>query len=130
MKGNKILIWILRALPAIILLQTLFFKFTAAPESVFIFSKLNMEPHGRIASGVVELIASLLLLFPRTTWLGALIGLIVITGAIFSHLFFLGIEIMNDGGYLFLLAVIVFLTCASLVWLTRREIPLLRGIVK
>src|SRR3954467_3466952 len=96
-----VLSWIARISAAVILLQTLFFKFTAAPESVYIFTKVGLEPWGRIGSGVVELIAAVLLLVPRFTWLGAVIAMGVIGGAIMSHLTVLGIVVMDDGGLLF-----------------------------
>lgn len=108
--------WLLRVIVAVIFLQTLYFKFTAAPESVYIFSKLGMEPYGRIGSGVFELIAAILILIPRTVLVGALLGLGVISGAILSHLFILGIEVQNDGGTLFILALIVFVSCFILVY--------------
>ncbi|MFT3795252.1 DoxX family membrane protein [Flavobacterium sp.] len=111
--------WMLRIAAAVILLQTLFFKFTASEESVYIFSTLGMEPFGRIASGVGELIASVLILIPRTTVYGALMGLGIIAGAIVSHLFVLGIAVKNDGGLLFILAVAVFLCCAILIYRDR-----------
>lgn len=95
-------------LAAIILLQTLYFKFTGAPESVYIFSELGVEPYGRIGTGVLELFVSVLLIFKRTSLIGAIIGLGVISGAIFSHLLVLGIEVQNDGGLLFGLAILVF----------------------
>jgi hypothetical protein len=107
------------------LLQTLFFKFSAAPESVYIFQTLGAEPWGRIASGVAELIVSLLLLWPRTVGLGALGALSVISGAILAHLTKLGIEVQGDGGTLFYLALAVFVGSAVLVWLHRREIPVI-----
>ncbi|WP_431123949.1 DoxX family membrane protein [Flagellimonas flava] len=112
---KNIVSWILRLAAALILLQTLFFKFTGAPESIYIFEQVGMEPWGRYGSGVVELIASVLLLWPRTVGLGALIGIGVISGAIFFHLTSLGIEVQGDGGLLFYLAVIVFLCCAVLL---------------
>ncbi len=115
-------IWVLRILPAIILLQTLFFKFTAAEESVYIFSALGMEPWGRIASGVMELIAALLLLYPRTTPLGALLGLGVMSGAIFFHLTKLGIAVKGDGGLLFIYALLVFISCVILLFIYRNEL--------
>jgi len=96
--------WILQLLVAAILFQTLFFKFTAAEESVYIFSRLGLEPWGRIGSGVVELIACILLLHPRTVTLGAILAAGVISGAIFSHLTKLGIVVKDDGGLLFALA--------------------------
>ena len=95
-------------LAAIILLQTLYFKFTGAPESVYIFSQLGIEPYGRIGTGVLELFVSVLLILRKTSLFGAIIGLGVISGAIFSHVFVLGIEVQNDGGLLFGLAILVF----------------------
>ena len=129
MKKNTLLLWILRIVPAVILLQTLYFKFSAAPESVYIFETLGIEPEGRIGSGIVELIASIFLLIPRTTWIGAVLGLGVIAGAIFSHLTMLGIEVQGDGGLLFILALVVFVFCLLLIWLHRKEIPLIRNLV-
>jgi len=115
--------WICRLTSAGILLQTLFFKFTAAPESVFIFSKLGLEPWGRIGSGVAELIAVVLLLVPGFTWLGALLSLLIISGALISHLTILGISVQNDHGLLFGLALGVFVTSAVTLWLYRTQIP-------
>ena len=116
--------WILQLIVAGILLQTLFFKFTGAAESVYIFSTLGAEPWGRIGSGVVELIASVLLLVPATTTVGAALALAVITGAILSHLTVLGVEVQGDGGLLFGLAVIVFAASAAILLLRRGEIPI------
>lgn len=116
--------WSLRILAAGILLQTLYFKFTGAPESVYIFSSLGLEPWGRIGSGIGELVASILLLVPATVALGAVLTLGILSGAIASHLFVLGIEIQGDGGLLFGLAVVVF-ACAAVLLATRRgELPI------
>src|SRR5207244_5583721 len=98
MKTCTIIGWICRVAAAVILLQTLFFKFTAAPESVYIFTKVGLEPYGRIGSGVAELIAAILILIPATTWLGAGLALAVMFGAIFSHPTVLGIQVIGDGG--------------------------------
>lgn len=117
--------WILRLVAAFIMLQTLYFKFTGAPESIYIFETVGLEPFGRYASGVAELIASILLLIPRTTWLGAVIALGVIGGAIMSHLTVLGIEVMGDGGTLFGLAIAVFVSSAILLFLNRGDIPVI-----
>lgn len=103
LKLQSISIWILRGLAALILLQTLFFKFTASAESVYIFSKLGMGPWGRIGSGIAELIAAVLILIPRTTWLGAAMATGIMGGAIFFHLTTLGIAVQGDGGQLFYL---------------------------
>ena len=118
-----VLSWVLRITAAIILLQTLFFKFTAAPESVYIFTRVGAEPWGRIGSGVVELIAAILILTPRFTWLGSLIAMGVMAGAIFSHLTVLGIEVQGDKGLLFALALSVFVCSAANLLLHRSEIP-------
>ncbi len=126
MKTNLIFTWALRLIAAIILLQTLFFKFTGAPESIYIFETLGAEPAGRIGSGVVELIASILILIPKYTWVGALLGVGVMAGAIASHLFVLGIDVQGDGGTLFGLGVVVFIACVILVWKHSNQIPFLR----
>lgn len=109
---------------AVILVQTLFFKFTAAPESVYIFTKVGLEPVGRIGSGVVELIAAILLFVPGLTWLGAGLALGVIGGAIMSHLTVLGIEVQGDHGLLFGLALLVAICSCVLLFLDRRAIPI------
>lgn len=103
-------------------MQTLYFKFTGAKESIYIFSTLGLEPYGRIGSGIFELIATVLILIPRTSLLGSLIGLGIISGAILSHLFVLGIEVQNDEGLLFIMALITFLCCAFLVFLHKNKI--------
>ena len=120
-----IVAWICRVAAAIILLQTLFFKFTGAPESVYIFTKVGLEPWGRIGSGIAELIAAILILIPRTTWVGAGLALGVMVGAIFSHLSVLGIVVMDDGGLLFGLALAVAVCSVVLLFLQRRRLPLI-----
>lgn len=120
-----VLDWILRLIPALILLQTLFFKFTAAPESVYIFSTLGAEPVGRIGSGIVELIAGICLLFRPSAGVGALLAAGTMAGAILSHLTILGIEIMGDGGQLFFMALIAFVCSAVVAWQYRTTIPVI-----
>ena len=127
-RNIKILSWICRLVVAVILFQTLFFKFTGAEESKYIFSKVlspELEAFGRIGSGFVELIAVILLLLPRTVWLGAVLSLGTISGAIFSHLTKLGIEVKGDGGLLFGLAVTVFIFSGITLLIHRREVPVL-----
>jgi len=109
MNTHPIIKWVLRLLPAAILLQTLYFKFTGHPESMMLFEKLNAEPYGRIAVGVFELIAGILLIVPKTTRFGALLAAGLMVGAIGAHAFVIGIESDMDGGYLFILAVITFI---------------------
>jgi len=115
MNISKIIFWSLRIIAAVILLQTLYFKFTGQPESVELFSKLGVEPWGRIGTGIIELIAAVLLLIPVTVWIGAILGIGLMTGAILSHLFVIGIESQQDGGQLFGLACIVLGCCVILV---------------
>jgi NADH dehydrogenase len=117
--------WVLRLIAAAILLQTLFFKFTGAPESVYIFSALGMEPWGRIGTGVAELVAAVLLLAPPTVALGALLALGLMGGALVSHLTRLGIVVLDDGGLLFGLALAVFACSAILLYLHRTQIPVI-----
>ena len=114
---------------ALILLQTLFFKFTAAPESVYIFSELGMEPYGRIGTGILELIVAGLLLVKRTSLIGGFLGLGIISGAILSHLFVLGIEVQDDGGLLFGMAVLVFiLLTINLILQKQKLVDLIRSV--
>src|SRR5213595_953594 len=123
MKIYTIIGWICRVAAAVILVQTLFFKFTAAPQSVYIFTKVGLEPWGRIGSRIAELIAAILILSPATTWLGAGLALAVMAGAIFSYLTVLGIVVMNDGGLLFGLAFAVATCSIVLLFLQRRRLP-------
>jgi hypothetical protein len=123
-KHLRLIDWILRLTAAVILAQTLWFKFTAAPASVYIFDKVGLGAPGRIGSGIAELIAAILLVIPRTAWLGAVIALGVMGGAIMSHLTVLGIVIMNDHGELFGLALTVAAFSAAVLFLHRRDIPI------
>ncbi len=125
MKKYLTLSFILKLVVAVILLQTLFFKFTGAAESKYIFDKIGLEPWGRIGSGVLELIASILLFVPGMTWLGALLALGSVTGGILFHLKF-GIVVMDDGGTLFILACIVFVSSLILLWKERTNIPVVK----
>jgi len=124
---RKIVSWALRLVTAAILFQTLFFKFSGAEESVYIFSRLGLEPWGRIGSGVAELVCCVLLLAPRTVVFGAGLSLAVISGALVSHLTRLGIVVLDDGGLLFTLALVVFVASAVLLWLHRAELPVIGG---
>ncbi len=123
--------WMVRMVVAVILLQTLFFKFTGAKESIYIFSTLGAEPWGRIGSGVVELIASVLLLVPRTAALGGLLTFATACGAIFSHLTKLGIKLtaVDDHGELFTLAVVVLVGSLIALYIHRGQIPVLGPIL-
>ena len=129
-KTERTISVICRIIAAIILLQTLFFKFSGAEESVYIFTKVGLEPWGRYGTGVLELIAAILLFSPCHAWMGGLLALGVISGAIVSHLTVLGIVVENDGGLLFALAIIVFITCSVVVFLDRRKIPFVSRLLK
>lgn len=124
-KPVSIVSWILQLAVAVILLQTLFFKFSAHPDSVHIFETVGMEPFGRIGSGIAELIAGILILVPATIWLGALLSAGVISGAIYFHtLGGLGIEVNGDGGTLFTLAVVVFVASLVVLAIRRKSLPI------
>ena len=122
-KAQTVVSWLLQLAVAGILLQTLFFKFTGAEESVYIFSKLGAEPWGRIGSGIIELIAALLLLVPGTAPVGAIVTMSVMAGAIVSHLTVLGIDVKGDGGLLFGLALTAFVGSAIVLVIRRAYIP-------
>jgi hypothetical protein len=124
-KTQRIISWVLQIAVAIILFQTLFFKFTGAEESKYIFTTVGAEPWGRIGSGILELIAVILLLIPSTVTLGALLALAAASGAIMSHLTKLGIVVRGDGGLLFALAVTVFISSAIILIIRRAEIPVI-----
>lgn len=122
--------WILRILAALIMLQTLYFKFSGAEESVYIFSQLGMEPWGRIGTGILELIASILILYPRTTFFGSLLAIGLMLGAISAHFTKLGIVVKNDGGQLFIYALLVLVSSITLAVIYRNDgINLIRRII-
>jgi putative oxidoreductase len=124
-KTQIVVSWICQLTVAGILLQTLFFKFTGAEESVYIFRTVGAEPWGRIGSGIVELVAALLLLVPLTAPLGAMLTMAVMVGAIASHLLFLGIQVKGDGGLLFGLAVAAFVGSAIVLVIRRAQAPVI-----
>jgi hypothetical protein len=123
-KPETVVSWVLQIVVAVILFQTLFFKFSGAEESVYIFSTLGVEPWGRLVAGTMELVAVGLILYPPTVVYGALLSLGVITGALASHVK-LGLVVKDDGGLLFGLAMSVFLASLAIVYLRRSEIPVL-----
>lgn len=126
---KKHLPFVVRIIVAIILVQTLRFKFTGHPDSVYIFTKVRMEPYGRILIGVVELIAAIFLLIPKLVWVGALLTLGVIGGAITMHLTNLGIEINNDNGILFITALATILLSVLILYWYKKDIPYLGKIL-
>ena len=130
MKFQTILHWLVRLIPAVIFIQTLFFKFTGAPEPIFIFETLGMEPIGRFGTGIIELISAVMLLIPRTSGIGAAIGLGMMSGALFFHFTKLGIEVQGDGGALFTMGIISFICCAIVLWQERKAVPILKNLMK
>lgn len=128
MKLRKNSILVLRLLAAVILLQSLYFKFSGHEESVFIFSAVGMEPWGRYFIGILELIAALLLLSPGIYWLGGLLGAGLMAGAIFFHITTLGIEVHGDNGLLFYLSIFVFAASFLSVLDKRKNIPILKNL--
>lgn len=129
MKNKSIGLWIVKGIAALIMLQTLYFKFSAQPESVELFTQLDMEPWGRIGIGIAELVASVLLLIPVTAWLGAALGIGLMSGAIFFHVTKLGIS-FGGSPQLFLYAVIVLVCCSVVLYSERRQVPILRKLIR
>jgi uncharacterized membrane protein YphA (DoxX/SURF4 family) len=121
-KTTLILLWIAKITAALIMLQTLYFKFSASPESVYIFNTVGLEPVGRIGIGVFELVASILIIIPATAYLGAGLALGLMAGALGMHFTILGIQVMNDGGQLFTYALIVAICSAFILWVEREKI--------
>jgi len=124
-KTTLLVSWLCQIVAAVILGQTLYFKFSGAPESVYIFSTLGVEPWGRLGTGMLEVLAVLLLLYPKTPALGAVLAMGLMAGAIGAHLTKLGIEVQGDKGTLFGLALAVFITSVVVVALRRRELPVI-----
>lgn len=122
---NRFLFLALRIIVAVILIQTLRFKFLAHPDSVFIFTQSGLEPEGRIIIGLLELVAAFLVIFPKTVWLGAGLTLGIISGAIFLHLTKIGIDVQGDGGSLFYTAILIFVLSSIILWHERKKIPVL-----
>lgn len=118
----KYLSWALRILAAIILFQSLIFKFGAHPDSVMLFTTLGVEPFGRISLGIIELIVAILILTPKTTLLGAILGVFIMIGALGAHIFQIGIIFNNDGGKLFGLALVCFLACVGQVIILKNQL--------
>lgn len=125
MNTTKIICWLARLVAAVIMLQTLYFKFIGAPESVEIFTTVGVEPWGRYAVGVLELIASLLLLINTTAWAGGALALMLMSGAIGMHLTLLGIEVQDDGGLLFFLALLVAASSIIVLVINKEQIMLI-----
>lgn len=123
MKRSEIFYWLARLIASFIMMQTLYFKFTASEESVFIFTTAGMEPWGRIGVGVLELIASVLLLIPATVWAGSMLAFGLMAGAIVMHVTLLGIEVRGDGGQLFIYALIVAACAVFTFFKSRSQVP-------
>ncbi|MCT8332077.1 DoxX family protein [Leptospira sp. 85282-16] len=123
---QSILFHLARFVAAVIIAQTLFFKFSGSNESKFIFSTLGMEPWGRYGLAVLESFCVLFLLIPSFVWFGSLLSLNLMLGAILSHFVFLGIVVQDDGGLLFFLAIVVFLLSCYLFYVERKKVPYLK----
>lgn len=119
-RRQKFVIWVCSLVAAGIMIETLFFKFTAAPESVYIFRKMGTEPWMRWVQGIWELLASIGLLWPRMRWAGGILTTGAMAAAILSHLTWLGFSVQNDHGLLFGMALVTF-TCGSTVMMMYRE---------
>ncbi|MBL7859676.1 MAG: DoxX family protein [Cyclobacteriaceae bacterium] len=123
MTFSKLIFWIARLVAAVIMVQSLFFKFSGSEESVYIFTTVGMEPWGRIGVGVLELIASILMFIPSLVWVGSLLAFGLMAGAIGMHLTLLGIEVKGDGGQLFIYAILVAVCSLIVFWYSRHQLP-------
>lgn len=123
MLGKNLLLF--RIIVSLLLIQTLYFKFSAHPDSVYIFTQVGLEPFGRIGIGILELISAVLILYSRTIWAGALLSIGLISGAVMMHLTTLGIEINNDGGTLFYMALLVLTFSIIILLKERKNIPII-----
>lgn len=124
-KNTLIITRIIAIIIALLILQTLFYKFTAAPESVYIFEKIGLGAVGRIGIGIIELITAVLLVNKKTSLIGAILSVGVISAAIFFHLTILGIEVMNDKGLLFYMAIAVFVLSVLILMINKKEVVVL-----
>ncbi|MBC7936523.1 MAG: DoxX family protein [Rhizobacter sp.] len=129
MNTKNIFSWVLRLVAALIMLQTLYFKFSGSPESIYIFSAVGIEPWGRIATGIAELVAAILILIPATVAVGAAMGIGIMTGALLTHLFIIGIEVQDDNGQLFIYALIVLIACTILLVQNRQQLAMWRAVL-
>jgi len=114
---------IIKIIVAFIMAQTLFFKCTGAEESIYIFATLGVEPWGRYLTGISELIAIILLFYPKTVFYGAALSFGIMFGAIMSHLLFLGINVQNDDGLLFGLALTALIGSSYILYNNRKKGP-------
>ena len=115
----------LRIIVAVILLQTLSFKFLAHPDSIYIFTQVGMEPWGRIGIGVLKLIASILLFLPKKIWMGAGLATVLMAVAVMMPLTMIGIEVKGDGGTLFYTAIATLILSLIILWGKKKNIPFL-----
>ncbi len=106
-----------------IMIETLFFKFTAAPESVYIFKRMGTEPWMRWVQGLWELAASIGLLVPDLRWAGGVLTTGAMAAAILSHMTWLGYSIQGDHGLLFSMALVTFTCGFTVMWTYRHHIP-------
>ncbi len=117
-RTKNTVVWTLKILISLIIGQTLYFKFTGHPESIYIFQKLGVEVWGRYLTASLEAATILLLMIPSTTFFGALTAGGLMTGAVFAHLLVLGIDVQGDGGLLFFLSLSVGAMTTPLLLLT------------
>lgn len=128
--NKKRILLVVRIAVAIILIQTLRFKFTGHPDSVYIFTQVGLEPYGRIGIGILELMAGILLLIPKTVWIGASATIGLMLGAIFIHITKIGIEVNNDKGALFITAIATLVLSSIILYYYKSDISFLRKKIK
>ncbi|MEO8084864.1 MAG: DoxX family protein [Ardenticatenales bacterium] len=124
---KRYVLWAAQIVAAVLMGQTLFFKFTSDPSAVKLFTTLGVEPWGRYGTGVLELIAVVLLLVPapylgKHAW-GAVLGAVLMVGALFAHVTKLGFG--GDYGQLAAMAVITLVCCCYVIWERRADLPMI-----
>ena len=119
----RVVSWICCLIAAAIMIETLFFKFSGAAESKYIFQKMGTEPWMRWVQGLWELLASIGLLWPRLKWAGGILTTGAMAAAILSHITWLGFQVQNDHGLLFGMACVTFSCGFTVLLLHRDSIP-------
>lgn len=120
-KPHRIISWILQIVVAVLLAQASVFKLISDPDTVSLFTKLGMEPHGRIMTGIFELLACILLLIPVSSIYGALLAAGLMSGALLGHITKLGFT--GPEGELGIMAILILLASLVILFLRRAQLP-------
>ncbi len=120
--GIRLLDMATRVVASAIFAYTAYMKFTAAPAAVYIFQRIGMEPAGRYAVGALEVITIVLMLIPKSAWRGAILGALMMFGAICMHLTIGEFNINGDSGLMFGAAIVVLACCVSILVMHKADL--------